>query len=90
MLSLLHLLRPQIDLTLLSAAATVPASQPDWLQEPGNPQLQEGQRGCQQQDEVHQDRAIQHHRGCALRPGGVLLCRLQKPAHPDRHALPGS
>lgn len=66
-----------------SAAAAVPAGQPDGLQKTGDPQLQEGQRGRQQQDEVRQVSAVQHHRGGPLHPGGVLhLCR-QEAAYPD-------
>lgn len=71
------------------AAAALPAGQPDGLQEAGDPQLQEGQRGHQQQGEVRQDGALQRHRGRALRPGGVLLGRLREDAHPDRRALAG-
>lgn len=66
-----------------SAAAAVPAGQPDGLQKTGDPKLQEGQRGRQQQDEVRQVGAIQHHRGGPLHPGGVLHRCRQEAAHPD-------
>ena len=57
---------------LLRAAAAVPPGEPDGLQESGDSQLQEGQRGRQQQDEVRQVGAVQHHGGRPLRAGGVL------------------
>lgn len=72
-----------------AAAPAVPAGQPDRLQEPGDPQLQEGQRRGQQQDEVRQDRPLQHHRGRPLHPGGVLLLSCQEAGHADRPPLAG-
>lgn len=73
----------------LVAAAAVPAGQPDGLQGPGDPELQAGQRGGQQQGEIRQGGAVQRDGGRPLRAGGVLLHRLQEPPHPHRHTLPG-
>lgn len=82
-------LKPSPNLLLPFAAAAVLAGKSNWLQEIGDSQLQEGQRCCQQQDEIHQVCAVQHHRGCPLCAPGLLLVRCQETAHPDRHPLLG-
>ena len=74
---------PDTCLCLHHAAGPVPSVQPEQLQEPGDPQLQERQHCGEQQDEVWEASSHRGHQLGVPHPGGLREHRL--PDHEPGH-----